>query len=266
MGSAAYGTIIRAGGVEKELYRALKNYILSLSTRITCENDPDVEFDVGTKGTSYTPTFNFSIDGTHVFKIYRPDTLGNSVFAINVAMDAVAGIPSSANSIFFRSDGYHENWDKISYDTVYDRGIMISHIVNDTLIYLSFACWNADQGNRNSSNMSLLNTVSNDTMFIGSAYSQSTYNKARCYNLSDWTLYNASNLISGTFLSRFSYACLPGAIDYIKSTIYQNNNEKAFDNSAIYDCTTVTIGDTIALEDGAYVAVGTHQLVKVLDS
>ena len=263
MGSIAYGTVIQNSGVEKEYYRAIKTYILSLNSRITCASDPDEEFDIDTKGSSYVPTLNFSIDGTHIFKIYRPAALGQNVFSICVAMDAVNGIPDSACEIYFRADGYHENWDKVAYNTAFDRGLVISHIQNGSLIYLSFTCWNETQGNRNTCNMSILHIKSDNSVLLSSVKQQSGYNKTVCLNLSNRTLYRASDLASGTFLSRFSYACPPGTIDYIKSSIYQNNNEKVFENRAIYDSTTVAVGDTVSLKDGAYAAVGTHQLVKV---
>lgn len=263
MGSIAYGTVIQNSGVEKEFYRAIKTYILSLNSRITCDSDPDEEFDISTKGGSYIPTLNFSIDGVHVFKIYRPDVLNNPVHGINVSMDAVNGIPDNACYINFRYDGYHENWDRVAYSTAFDRGLIISHIQNGSLVYLSFACWNETQGNRNAYNMSLLHIKSDNSVLLSSIKQQSGYNKNVCLDLSARTLYRTSDLASGTFLSRFSYACPPGTIDYIKSSIYQNNNEKVFENRAIYDSTTVAVGDTVSLKDGAYAAVGTHQLIKV---
>ncbi len=263
MGSITYGTLIHNSGVEKEFYRSIKTYILSLNSRITCNSDPDEEFDISTKGGSYVPTLNFSINGTHIFKIYRPDVLNNPVHGINVSMDAVNGIPDNACYINFRYDGYHENWDRVAYNAAFDRGLIISHIQNGSLIYLSFACWNETQANRNTYNMSVLHMVSDNSVLLSSVKQQSGYNKTVCLNLSNRTLYRASDLASGTFLSRFSYACPPGTIDYIKSCIYQNSNEKVFENRAIYDSTTVAVGDTVSLKDGAYAAVGTHQLVKV---
>ena len=263
MGSIAYGTLIQNSGVEKEFYRAIKTHILSLNSRITCDSDPDVEFDIDTKGSSYVPTLNFSINGVHVFKIYRSTALGQGAYSICVAMDAVNGIPDSACEIYFRQDAYHENWDKVAYNTAFNRGLVISHIQNGSLIYLSFTCWNETQANRNACNMSLLHMVSDNSVLLSSVKQQSGYNKTVCLNLSNRTLYRASDLASGTFLSRFSYGCPPGTIDYIKSCIYQNSNEKVFENRAIYDSTTVAVGDTVSLKDGAYAAVGTHQLVKV---
>lgn len=263
MNGTGYLTTVKNTGVEKELYRTIITYLTGLDSRITCANDPDTEFDISTKGSDYVPTFNFSIDGTHIFKLYRPAALSASVFGIQFSMDAVTGIPDSDCVIYFRQDGYHENWDKIAYNTVAERGINISHIISTNLIYLSFTCWNDNQGNRNTCNAAVLYNISDNSLYLTSRKQTSPFNKANCFNLSGVTLYKASNLASGTFLSRFSYACPPGTIDYIKSCIYQNNNEKAFENRAIYDCTTVTVGDTVSLKDGAYVAVGTHQLVKV---
>ena len=265
MGSTAFGTIVRASGAEKEMYRAIISYLHNLDSRITCANDPDDEFDVDTYGSSKIPVFNFSINGTHIFKLVRPTKLKDlgsttGVHEINCSMDAVSGIPTNSVGILFRPDGSSSN---VKWDTSYDRGIIISHLINENIIFLSFSTINSDQTLRNNNNFNVLYNVSDGTVYLSSSKQLSTYDKTRFYNLSDYTLYNSSNLLSGSFLSRFSYGCPPGKIDYIKSSIYQNNNEKAFENRAIYDSTAVTIGSTISLKDGSYVAVGTHQLVKV---
>lgn len=265
MGSTAFGIAIQATGQEKEMYRAIKNYILGLDSRITCDNDPDDEFDISTKGSDYTPKLEFSISNTHIFTLYRERSLGNDLGAAHICckMDAVSGIADSARAIAFRPDGQTSYSSYIQWYTDFTRGVIISHIISDSIIYIGISTINSDQSLRNTHNWSMWYNLSNNVVFLSSSKEQSTYNKARFYNLSDRTLYRTTDIVSGTFLSRFSYACPPGTIDYIKSTIYQNNNEKVFENRAIYDCTTVTVGDTVSLKDGAYVAVGTHQLVKV---
>lgn len=274
MGSTAFGIEIQATGQEKEMYRAIKNYILGLDSRITCDNDPDDEFDVTKWGTTeqgyaHVPKLEFSISGTHIFTLSRErnlcDSNGSHLGArfICCSMDAISGIPDNYANIVFRPDGYDGYANYIDWAENFTRGVIISHIVSSSIIYIGISSLNADQSKRNTYNWSMWYNLSNNVLFLNSSKQQSGYNKTRFYNLSDRTLYRTTDIASGTFLSRFSYACPPGTIDYIKSTIYQSNNEKVFENRAIYDSTTVAVGDTVSLKDGAYVAVGTHQLVKV---
>ena len=272
MGSTAYGIAIQATGQEKEMYRAIKNYILGLDSRITCDNDPDDEFDTTKWGTTeqgyaHVPTLEFSISGTHVFTILRECSLcendgsHRSAKLIFCKMDAISGISDNSTDIVFRPDG--SSGQGVDWSENFTRGVIVSHIISDSIIYIGISSLAAAQNIRDAFNWSMWYNLSNNVMFLNSSKKQSGYNKTRFYNLSDRTLYRTTDIASGTFLSRFSYACPPGTIDYIKSSIYQSNNEKVFENRAIYDSTTVAVGDTVSLKDGAYVAVGTHQLVKV---
>lgn len=274
MGSTAYGIAIQATGQEKEMYRVIKNYILGLDSRITCDNDPDDEFDVTKWGTladgyAHIPKLEFSINGTHIFTILRERSLCESDGShrgaryVDCKMDAISSIPDNYANIVFRPDGEGGGAWSVDWSENFARGVIISHIVNDSIIYIGISSLNADQGVRNSYNWSMWYNLSYNVLFLNSAKQQSGYNKTRFYNLSDRTLYRTTDIVSGTFLSRFTYAAPPGSIDYIKSSIYMSSNEKVFENRAIYDSTTVTIGDTVSLKDGAYVAIGTHQLVKV---
>ena len=100
------------------------------------------------------------------------------------------------------------------------------------------------------------------------------FTKECIFNISiAWTTSQTSTVLvfrdisstkSGSFTSRFAYKSLPGQIDYIKSCVYLNENQRQFDITAIYDCTELqAVGDTVSLKDGSYLAVGLHQLVKI---
>lgn len=264
MGSTVYGAIVSVVDIEKEFWKAIKSYILSLDTRITCAEDPDDEFDYVTKGNDHIATMNFKFNNHSAFKIYRSQPLrdesdqeigAHPMFAINAA----AGIPENIMS-FKASSGIYPPVESASIE----RKIVISHIINDNFIFISFKeYWQTSGFGIN--NASVLFAFSGSNIYVGGDFVPGVdYDRQTAFNLSNYTLYDlAAPAYSGTFLSRFSYTAPQGNIDYIKSSIYQNNAEKVFENKAIYDCTTVTAGDTVSLKDGAYIAVGTNQLVKV---
>lgn len=263
MEGAFFGKEVISLKKEKDFYKEVKNYITGLNSLITCANDPDEEFDTSEVGSSHIPILEFKVDGTDLFKLYRDSTLSvTSNTSFYVSMNNVpTGIPESTKWMSFKESSISEG---VPYTSDFKRGVLISHIVNDNFIYLMFTpLWNYSDNRKN--NFRVLYCKSGDDIYVTSSNTLlSAWDKSNAFNISGLTLYDlATPTSNGTFLSRFSYAAPAGSIDYIKSSIYQSGNIRSFENMAIYDCTTVTTGDTVSLKDGAYVAVGPHQLVKV---
>lgn len=265
MGSE-YGTIIQTQSHEKLFYKAIKNYILSMNSKITCAEDPEEEFDVSLKGGDHVPTLNFALNGVHLFKMYRPAALESdgseiAVNTVNFELDAVAEVPYQILAINFIPSSTSQTW---TQSTVGNRGIWFTYVANDNFLYIWFGCYNQILRQEENINGGYVCCLSNNVLYLASTGYGAAGSKQSIFNLSGLTFYDGATPGKvGTFLSRFTYAAPPGSIDYIKSSIYMSSNEKVFENRAIYDSTTVTIGDTVSLQDGSYVAIGTHQLVKV---
>lgn len=269
MGSSGWDALKSTKGHEKEFYRLIKTYITGLDSRITCDNDPDDEFDYSTSGDSHIATLDFDINGEHAFSLYRDAALrsgGSEVATCNIAcaMNMDNSIPSSVGTIHFRADGY-TGITIVQSNTSVNRGLRISHVINDDFIFFTFAppdyTW---QSIGTVETTRIIHSFATNKTYVTSDRGISSYTQPNVFNLSGLTFYDVDGVDApGTFLSRFSYAAPAGSIDYIKSSIYQSGNVRSFENTAIYDCTTVTTGDTVSLKDGAYVAIGPHQLVKV---
>lgn len=276
MGSSTYAASVEAYGTEKDMYRSIINYLTSLDSRIACDTDLDTEWEtsIGTPG--HFPTFVFSINNTPIFSLSRDGQIatyyrqGSNILIFKLLLD---GVPTNQINIRNKKDNPET---ETQWDTVYTRGLTISHIINDNFILLSFAACpdgivpqTTNTRYRDMDNATFALSLSNNQTYIGatkaaSAAPYTPYSKAYCFNISDYTLYNVTTPSSvGTFVSRFSYGAPVGTIDYIKSSVYQSNGSKIFENKAVYDSTTVNVGDAVSLKDGSYVAVGTHQLVKV---
>ena len=273
MGSCHFGVTIRSEAKEADAYKVIKNYILSLDARFTCAEDPDEEFDAAIMGGDHIPVMNFKVSGHQLFKLYRPQPLLDDGAEVGISqicfsMDGYADVPSSTGTIHFMSSSYNDWRDSKTQSTDWGRGLVISHIINENFIYLSFTCIPDENGIfRRNQNRSIIYVISDGVVYVNSRGNLNPYDRSTVFNVSDMSIYSsAAPGMAGSFVSRFTYACPPGIIDYIKSSAYMSNGERIFTLDPLYDCTTVTTGDTVALEDGAYVAVGTHQLVKVLDS
>lgn len=260
MGSSNFCIMQSATAVEKVFVKKLVDYILGLSDSITCDNDPDEEYDISTVGGDYTPAFNFKINDNNAFRLYRGNKLSTPTNAMVFVANTISVVPTNQKSItFVTNPGSNVR----QYNESYTRGIVVSHIVNNNFIYLSFGSY--DEGSaRNSGNAAFLFCVSGNDNFVTSRGNVNPYSVTNCFDLSGLTLYDlAEELSAGEFVSRFAHAAPAGQIDYIKSSIYQNNSQKVFENKAVYDCSTVNVASTVSLKDGAYIAIGSHQLVKV---
>ena len=250
--------------VEKEFMRALVNRITSIDDSITCPDDPDHEYDVETVGSDHVPTFRIYADGVHFFTISRNG-------AVSARCDSLVG-QAIINGTVARSQILR--WGtNVVYDAADTRKTTLAYIVTDDFYLLNLhgtASWGAYQ---------IVDSVlvkSHDhwygaNQFGGSDLNTANYVPATIFNLSNVYFHGADNSAVGKFCSRFAYKSMPGYIDYVKNSIYLYDNNgvltnKVFDLTPLYDCSEVTVGSTLALEDGRYMAVGTHQLVKVLDA
>jgi len=247
-----FAEVVESTGNEVDFMKNVIAYITGINNTITCLDDPDDEYDEGTVGTSHIPTFRFSFNGKHILTISRGQVLSEKMSSMNVSFINNGNIITT-NSVYYmyRSTGWSTNGlrqFKMSY--IDSPGICILNITSYS-IYQSFTVLLVES---RSNSYGSYKTENVDT---------STYTVSNIFNISECILYDTSDAIHGNFISRFAYKAQPGKVDYIKSSIYINNNTKQFDITPIYDCTEVSPGSTVSLEDGAYLAVGPHQLVKV---
>ena len=266
MSNPDFQVIVSNSLKEKDFYRALIGAITELSTNITCDKDPDEEFDISTKGDSYIPEFTFKVNNVEFFKITRSSNLSTATNAFNLSVNTnVEVIGNTSQSITFINGSQ-------SIDAEKQRMCYLSYIVssNEKLIGINIKSY--------LSNVSLTMLFSISSSQTHKA-AKNDENLISSFNFTDYNLWNTeSPYVGGRFRSRFSYSAPVGNIDYIKSStyteIYKGNQDiwypvtgdgaaKRFDITSMFDCTTVTPGSTVSLKDGNYYAVGTNQLVKI---
>lgn len=247
--SISYWDLVSSNGTEKEFMSDFIYYLTHLDSKITCSSNVNTEFS--DSDLTHVPTFNFSINNKLAFTFTRGAALNTSTNTYNLACGSV-----NANIAWQTS---------AAYTTTQDRGFYVSYLINDNFVLLSI----------NTSKRGLdshIEKINNNIIYAGSSGTKSYWSavtnlnwetRTNLYSISGRTFYEINGSDYGVFTSRFSYACPPGEIDYIKSSTYLNSGVKRFDITSIYNCSTVTLGDTVSLKDGPYLAVGTHQLVKV---
>ena len=267
-GANFYSTVISQGN-EIDFMKEIISFITGLDEKITCNDDPDYEYDKDNRGETYVPRFRFYFNNKHVFTIQREANLntGTRGFTIQYIYD---------DTVFDSQYVYVHDSSVQAYHVVRKRWSYISYIISDNFILIDFhdidevVSWGKRYGIR------IIYAKSGDNEY--SACDKMMYNfsftKEYIFNISiAWAgtdtptvlvFRDLSSTKNGSFTSRFSYKSLPGQIDYIKSCVYLNGDQRQFDISSIYDSTELqAVGDTVSLKDGAYLAVGLHQLVKI---
>lgn len=250
MGSSSYDHELGITGTEKEFVQKIIDYLEGLNTKIVCTSDIDDEFDE--TDLTHVPVFTFKIDNNLTFTLTR------------YYNNAVAPLSSDAHDYFFNCGSvsaklqFFNNWQPASRTAVTYRSIHATHSVNDDFILLTLR-----SGYDHGENANIVYTTSNSKYYTAIRDFQGTYSKANVFDITNRTFLESGTGNTGAILSRFSYIAEPGKIDYIKSAVCTNNGEKVFEFTSVFDCTTLTIGDTVSLKDGSYMAVGPHQLVKM---
>lgn len=253
MATMKFAETVESTGNEVDFMKDVIAYITGINNAITCEDDPDDEYDVETVGTDHIPTFRFLFNNEHILTIRRSDKLSDGASYMYFTFISNGNIISDNNIVGFMYSGKAWSYNtlrqfKMSY--IEAPGLYIINAVSYS-ISNSFVVLFAEAGN------------SNYGSYKYEGINSSSYTISNIFNISQCVLYDNSNPVQGSFLSRFAYKAQPGKVDYIKSSIYANNNIKQFDLTSIYDCTEVSPGSAVSIKDGAYLAVGPHQLVKV---
>lgn len=259
MSNLVFNAVIQSSEEEGKLLKNVVSYITSIDDRITCEDDADYEYDKTARGSSYIPNFDFYIGEDLVFRITRPTDLGGTANGFKLSFMDRDGVTTSNQTKEIKFCQYAQ-----FPGTSYERTCYISYIVNQVFILVNI---HSIEDSNVYDAMSIMHASSGNNLYdsykIMEDIAASTLSQADVFDVSNCTFYNIDENINGQFLSRFTYKTQPGKVDYVKSSIYINQGAKQFDLASIYDCTEVSPGSTVSLKDGAYFAIGPHQLVKV---
>jgi len=252
MGTMKFAEVVESTNNEVDFMKNVIAYITGINSAITCLDDLDDEYDVRTVGTDHIPTFRFSFNGNHILTISRGDKLSATSSWISIRFINNGNIIAT-NSVYYMYRGIGWSIDGL-------RQFKMSYMDSPGICILNITGYNTNQS------FTVLFAESESSSYGACKTEASTYTMSNIFNISQCILYDNLNPVQGSFLSRFSYSSMPGYIDYVKSAVYVNNGLKQFALNCIYDCTTVTVGDNVPLDDGRYYAVGPHQIVKISDS
>lgn len=144
--------------------------------------------------------------------------------------------------------------DGVSPETATDRKYIFSEYLSDNIKILWFASKDATTYKDSLVTIIFVKDTDGNWRYGGN---NNSFNPELC------SVYDSTGSIVATKSSLITYAALAGYIDYIKESGYVSAGTKIFTTQYIYDCSTVTFGSTITLNDGNYMAIGEHSLVKL---
>lgn len=245
---------IFSNSTEIDFMTSLLDFILSIDPRITCDTTVAEQYDstAWEEETSHIPTFNFSINGKITITAKREANLANYALAFNLWYGT-----TQTGALYFSTAWHQGGINQNLY-----REYNISALTTDSFILFSFA----GNGSYLTAGIDCVWFTSDDKNYINVTFGRSAFNIPTIFNISGKLFTEMETLISGTFVSKFPYRTSAGNFDYSRGAAYINNSYEVFRSSAFIDCTEVTVGDTIALTNGAYFAVGPHQLLKIIDN
>lgn len=263
--SAFYENTISITGIEKDFMSALISALTGISYAVTCTGDIS-QYE---GATSVTPEFIININGKPTITLTRSAALSSNGY-INIKVNVGTNLIVTSKKINFWSNTADPN-------SPINRKANISWIAstNGNVIFINiregFSGGSRYYGNYAVSTFKINNNVYGDGFYFSKQdnpiskdilFDMSKYPSGNKYNPYVYKNYDNAN-DNGSFVSRFQYTTKPGIIDYVKSSIYVDSGTKKLECPSLFDCSTVNSGDTMSLKDGAYLAVGTHQLVKV---
>ena len=242
-------------GTEKDFAKGLAAYLHELSDKIVCTSDIDAEYDKN--NLTHVPVLNFTVDSKLSFTLRRGSDLSD------VALGTAAkGYTAIYNNLSINLNFYGNS--TIAYDTNAIRYYYISSLIGidfvNVLINTTERAWNNQLFNYN---LHIIYTKDSEKSYFFATTNTDRSARANIFNISSRTFTEFGGATAGVFTSRFAYSAPPGKIDYVKNAVYTSNGAKVFDINSISDCTTQALESNVSLDDGAYIAVGPHQLVKI---
>lgn len=242
---------------ELQMWQFIIDYMTGLDPRITCNTTVDAQF----ADSSATATFDFDIDGQYILRMYRNAVNSNAasgIYIVAVVNDIVYG-PRYAH-------GWRYSYHYDDHKTGENYHLRMKSIVDSNYILI----WVGLDWYSNTAMLAAAFPTS-----VSSAYLKTSDN-AYC------STYDTSNLDGCYILRGTFYRCSDGATNFsVSNTLLNfnagignlsytqhcpilNNGQMEVDFTEFTSCSTITLGASIALENGnTYLAIGDHTLAPL---
>lgn len=265
-------------GTEKDFFTLIYNYIMSMDDSITCSI---YKWDTTTNA-------YITVDDADADDIYfqgEKTTKIDFIFDENVKLRFQSCPNRAMGSLASVSKGYNVFF-MINDTIISQRGIVDGNTAESNSCFKFSADALNGWGDATRTNF-VGKYVSDDILILWLAeYNDQSYKNAKLSimkfkdtnNNIKWASYTGPQVLESGIIksddgtsqytksSMFNYEARTGYLDFISHSSFLSGDTKAFSSSDIYDCTTVTLGDTLSLKDGAnFLAIGSHSMVPLND-
>jgi len=238
--------LVENSGVEKAFISAISARILGLDNSFSCDTDVDTQF----ASSGNTPTFGFSSSDFPglVIRLTRANKLSYNTNYYNCYIIVSGETKASASISYIESNTYYGN------DAM--RKFYMASVVDADAgyIFLWLGSYNKTSISDTSAVVAFI-TDSDSYKYCG-GYGSPNFELAPLYKGGDAS-------VAYTATSLFNYAAAPGYLEYVTHVSFVNAGQEQFRLEDFVNCSTVTIGSSVAIQSDNYFAIGPHTLIAI---
>ena len=235
---------VSINGTEKDFIKAFANELTSADSRITCETDIDAEF--ANEDLSHYITIIFDVNNCYKIKLIRAVPINRATYQYNIQA-VINNVDKSSASLYF--SGVSKGVTDIA-----TRTFNFMLISNDNTVVMLFSDHN--QSLPNVYKYNLMSYHEQDFNVI--AYNvNSIASKAEYIRTDENHQGETYKIINRLLYSRDE------DVEIIESIPLVQNNIAVHDMKNVYDCSNVTAGNILLIDNNRFFAIGSKTLIKI---
>ena len=235
---------VSINGTEKDFIKAFANELTSADSRITCETDIDAEF--ANEDSSHYITIIFDVNNCYKIKLIRNTIIGGNTYQYNI-QTVINNVDKLSANLFF------SNVSKGVTD-IATRTFNFMLISNDNTVVMLFGSYNQSLPNAYAHNLMSyheqdfnviaynLNSIASKSEFIRTDENH----KGEIYKTTNRLLYSRDE-----------------NVEIIESKPLMQNNNAVYDMKNVYDCSNVTAGNILLIDNNRFFAIDSNTLIKI---
>lgn len=237
---------VSINGTEKDFIKAFANELTSADSRITCETDIDAEF--ANEDLSHYITIIFDVNNCYKIKLIRAVSINRATYQYNIQA-VINNVDKSSASLYF--SGVSKGVTDIA-----TRTFNFMLISNDNTVVMLFGDYNK-----------VLPTSNNSSLM---SYHEQNFNIVAYSNSVDMIASNSEFIRTDENhkgeiykkINRLLYS-RDEDVEIIESIPLVQNNIAVHDMKNVYDCSNVTAGNILLIDNNRFFAIGSKTLIKI---
>ena len=237
---------VSINGTEIDFIKAIANELTSADSRITCETDIDAEF--ANEDSSHIITIIFDVSNCYKIKLIRAVAINKATYQYNI-QTVVNNVDKSSANLYFLGTTK-------PVTDIATRTFNFMLISNDSTVVMLFGDYN--QSLPNVYKYNLMSYHEQDFNVIAYSNSINTIASKSEFIRTDENHQGETYKIT----NRLSYS-RDEDVEIIESKPLIQNNVAVHDMKNVYDCSNVTAGSILIIDNNRFFAVDSNTLIKI---